>query len=126
MSSPSVSRSSLVHPMGLTPIRTGTLASRPLPVSRRLVRVARGLNLWPSRDLGDRDVPPGPATREWSPGIDLDDHDGGAIGPARLLERALEVGDRLHLLGVGPEAPRVRGEVDRGCLRPEKVIEGRA
>ena len=42
------------------------------------------------------------------------------------LERALQVGDRLDLLGVGAQAPRVRGEIHRRGVGPEQVVERRA
>src|SRR5262245_44207378 len=111
MSSPSVSRSSLVQPMGLTPIRIVTLASAMLATPRLVVRLPGGADLGPGRDLGDRNVPPGSAPGERPRGVGFDDHDGGAVCPAGPIERALEVGDRLHLLGVRAEAPRVRSEI---------------
>src|SRR5262249_631307 len=126
MSSPSVSRSSLVQPMGLTPIRTVTLASGSLAPPRLIVGLPCRSDLGPDGNLGHGDIPPRPPSGERPRGVGLDDHDGGAIGAARALEGALEVGDRLHLLGVGAKASRVRGEVDHRGLRPEEIVEGRA
>src|SRR5262245_24825621 len=97
MSSPSVSRSSLVHPMGLTPIRTVTLVSGSLAPPRLLVGLPRRSDLGPGGHLGHGDIPPRPASGERPRGVGLDDHDAGAVGAARALERAFEVGDRLHL-----------------------------
>src|SRR5256886_15108772 len=63
------------------------------------------------RDLGHRYVPPVSARGGAAGWVGVDDQDGRTIGLARRGERACELRDARHLARHGPEAARVRDEI---------------
>src|SRR5215471_12171826 len=88
------------------------IASRLLLLSAALVRGARFAHALALRDLRHGDFPPPAALLRGAIRIGLDAHDVSLVRSTRALQRLLELGDRLHILGLRAQRSRVGREVD--------------